>query len=258
MGTVVKNFMKNLIPAGKSIYHVTLMPCYDKKLEASRGYFADPETNTRDVDTVLTPVELEVLLNMEGIVFPSLQQRGLDFIHPLARTNKVMSHLGSGSGGYTENVFRYAAKKFFGKEFDANDKLVYKTRRNRDFMEIELKEDDKVLLFAIVNGFRNIQTLVQRMKRKTCDYQFIEVMACPSGCLNGGAQLRSEMVEEKFDKIDDMYKSLEITELPFDFADERINAIYSEWFPNEEAIEKYLYTEFKAVPKTVNLLNINW
>ena len=38
-------------------------------------------------------------------------------------------------------------------------------------------------------GFRNIQTLVQKMKRRACQYDFVEVMACPSGCLNGGGQV---------------------------------------------------------------------
>lgn len=258
MGVIVKNFLKDRVDRDKSIYHVTLMPCYDKKLEASRGYFEDPETIVRDVDTVLTPVELEVLLSLEGIVLPSLPSRKLDFLHPIVETRTVTSHLGSGSGGYTENVFRFAANKLLGKKLDHGEKLVYKTRKNRDFYEIELKAAEGTLLFAVVNGFRNIQTLVQRMKRKTCDYQFIEVMACPSGCLNGGAQLRSDVVEEKFDKIDDVYKSLEITELPLDLSDERIACIYNDWFPTAETVEKYLYTEFKAVPKSVNLLNINW
>ena len=44
----------------------------------------------------------------------------------------------------------------------------------------------------MANGFRNIQNLVQKMKRKRCTYDFVEVMACPSGCLNGGAQARQE------------------------------------------------------------------
>ena len=45
-------------------------------------------------------------------------------------------------------------------------------------------------------GFRNIQNLVQKMKRKRCDYDFVEVMACPGGCLNGGAQCRPDEGKE--------------------------------------------------------------
>ena len=58
---------------------------------------------------------------------------------------------------------------------------------------ITLEHDGEVqLAFAVANGFRNIQNLVQKMKRKRCQYDFVEVMACPSGCLNGGAQCRPE------------------------------------------------------------------
>ena len=63
----------------------------------------------------------------------------------------------------------------------------------KDFKEVTLTRpsDGTVLLkFAIANGFRNIQNLVQKMKRKRCDYDFVEIMACPSGCINGGAQIR--------------------------------------------------------------------
>ena len=65
--------------------------------------------------------------------------------------------------------------------------------KNSDFQELCLSQDGQVKLsFAIANGFRNIQNLVQKMKRKRCQYHFVEVMACPSGCLNGGAQVISQ------------------------------------------------------------------
>lgn len=259
MGTLINQFWKEANEVDKDIYHVTVMPCYDKKLEASRSNFINSETGQRDVDTVLTPVEIELMLSVKSVVLKDLPSRRLDVLHPKCHSSLVQSHLGSGSGGYTENVLRYAAIKILGVDISVSDALTYKTRRNRDFLEVEVTSDSKKLLFAIVNGFRNIQTLVQRMKRKTCEYHFVEVMACPSGCLNGGAQLRGETTEEKFfDKIEDLYKSLEITQLPFDTSVEPLRDIYSEWFPNEDSIQKHLYTEFKAVPKTVNLLTMNW
>ena len=103
----------------------------------------------------------------------------------------MKTNYGSGSGGFTENLFIIAAKELFGKELGPN--LEYKTLKNADFQEITLEHDGEVqLAFAVANGFRNIQNLVQKMKRKRCQYDFVEVMACPSGCLNGGAQCRPE------------------------------------------------------------------
>ena len=84
----------------------------------------------------------------------------------------------------------------FGKEISFDD-LKIKTLKNSDFKEIVLENSsgEAMLRFAIANGFRNIQNLVQKMKRKKCSYDLVEVMACPSGCLNGGAQCKPS--EEK-------------------------------------------------------------
>ena len=99
----------------------------------------------------------------------------------------IKTNRGSGSGGFTENLFIAAAKEICGE--DVND-VEYKILKNSDFQELSLCQDGEVKLsFAIANGFRNIQNLVQKMKRKRCHYDFVEVMACPSGCLNGGAQV---------------------------------------------------------------------
>ena len=85
-------------------------------------------------------------------------------------------------------VFRYLARTLYGEEIET---LTYKTLKNADFREVILEKEGKTLLkFAIANGFRNIQNLVQKLKRKRCDFDFVEVLACPSGCVNGGAQLR--------------------------------------------------------------------
>ena len=93
-------------------------------------------------------------------------------------------------------VFRYLARTLYEEEIDT---LTYKTLKNTDFREVILEKDGKTLLkFAIANGFRNIQNLVQKLKRKRCDFDFVEVLACPSGCVNGGAQLRHAEVNIDF------------------------------------------------------------
>ena len=112
--------------------------------------------------------------------------------------NSLKSNHGSGSGGFTENLFIAAAKELFGKDLVGSD-LEYKTLKNADFQEITLEHEGEVkLTFAVANGFRNIQNLVQKMKRKRCQYDFVEVMACPSGCLNGGAQCRPDEGKRNF------------------------------------------------------------
>lgn len=92
---------------------------------------------------------------------------------------RLRGHIGSGSGGYADFIFRYAAKNLFNEE---NITVNFKNLRNPDFQEAELKKDNQVLLkFAVINGFRNIQNIVQKLKRGKCTYDYVEIMACPSG-----------------------------------------------------------------------------
>merc|ERR1712025_1541966 len=110
-----------------------------------------------------------------------------DFIPELAHTylnvSKEMqfNHAGGGSGGYLEYVLKYAAQELFHVKVE---NLQYTAvRNNKDFREVVVKDSgsDKVLLrFAAAYGFKSIQNLVQKIKRKKCTYDFVEVMACPS------------------------------------------------------------------------------
>lgn len=259
MGSIVKRIWRT----GKSkVFHVTVMPCYDKKLEASRSYFQVDE-NDKDVDLVITPVELEILLNQEAVILKLLPRTQLDIIHPsFYSSNIIKSHLGSGSGGYTENIVRFAVQSLLREQL-SDDRVKYKTRRNRDFIEIEVvpESGQNSLTFAVINGFRNIQSLVQQIKRSKCTYSFVEIMACPGGCLNGGAQLKCDDESgdfKLFDRIDMLYKSLDIIDVPVSLENETMKEIYQDWFSNKELREKYLWTAFQAVPKTENLLSINW
>jgi iron only hydrogenase large subunit-like protein len=260
MGQLIKRFMKqNQI---NEIYHISIMPCYDKKLEATRNHneFCDlSDDNFKEVDCVLTPIEIEVILNRENVVLSDLENRKLDSIIPEYNEGLLKSHLGSGSGGYVENLFRFMASKYFSNYYEIGQQLNYKVLRNKDFIELTLEDQNghKLLSFAITNGFRNIQTLVQRIKRKTCHYQYVEVMACPAGCLNGGAQLRADSIEDKlFDRVENLYKSLDITSLPVNCEDETVEQLYEKCFLKDNTSK--LYTKFSPVPKNLNLINVNW
>lgn len=111
------------------------------------------------------------------------------------------------SGGVAEYLFKYAAERLCGLNLWQAE-LKYCPGRNPDYADIDLHSvlreafvDDKEelsrrlektpnLKFARAYGFRNIQSLLQKMKRGTCDLDLVEVMACPSGCNNGGGQLK--------------------------------------------------------------------
>ena len=83
-----------------------------------------------------------------------------------------------------------------------------KTLRNADFKEVTLKADGRtVLRFAAAYGFRNIQTLVRKIKRQACEYDYVEVMACPSACLNGGGQIKAHKGQTSQQLLNDLDES---------------------------------------------------
>ena len=91
------------------------------------------------------------------------------------------------SGGYLEYVFRKAARDLYGVDLSGKD-LEYKTLTNADMREVELKIGGEVKLkFLLAYGFRNVQNVSRALKRDPNKWDFIEMMACPSGCANGGA-----------------------------------------------------------------------
>ena len=136
--------------------------------------------------------------------------------------------------------------------------------KNSDFQEVTHEgEGGEVLLrFAIANGFRNIQNLVQKMKRKKCNYDFVEVMACPSGCLNGGAQSRPAAndpastkahlagVKVKFEEGD-----LEVRRPE---ANPDVAVMGEKWLEKGSRSREVMYTEYHEVEKMTNSLAIKW
>ena len=182
-------------------------PCYDKKLEIAR-----PDLSTAgsaDTEVVLTTDELELLIaekhGPSGLAAESLEAGALDTWftqHSTAaaggagRAAEEQEQLiggvprDTGSGGYLEAIFRHAARELHGVEIPWEQPLQYVQGRNADVSEVTLEVEGKVLMrFAMVYGFRNIQNIVRKIKRAKVQYDYVEIMACPGGCANGGGQL---------------------------------------------------------------------
>ncbi|XP_028843447.1 cytosolic Fe-S cluster assembly factor narfl isoform X2 [Denticeps clupeoides] len=259
MGSLVKNHLageQGLTP--QNIYHVTVMPCYDKKLEASRPDFYLAEADTREVDCVITSGEVMKMFEEEGVSLKDVDPAPLDKMFSCVCEDEFLGHAGSGSGGYLHHVYTHAARQLFGVDVK---ELTYKTLKNKDFQEVTLEKDGTVLLrFAVTNGFRNIQNLVQKLKRGKSPYHFVEVMACPSGCLNGGGQLKAPAEragKELLQQVEELYRAVPVTAPE---VDARAAQLYETWLRGvgEERARQLLHTEYHAVEKTTNSLNIKW
>ncbi|KAK9512217.1 hypothetical protein O3M35_000686 [Rhynocoris fuscipes] len=248
MGRLVKDILsREYCYTSNEIYHVTLMPCYDKKLEASRAQFSI--NDTRDVDCVITPVELMLLIKEEssGGLLNSESNAEIDWpwknINPYQTLHR---HEGSGSGGYAHHILAHAKKELLGFNGDIPFETV---NRKSDIVLAKHEENGKSLKVAIVTGFRNIQNVVNKMKRGACDYHYIEIMACPSGCLNGGAQIKGHLKE-----LERIHSDLSVRSI------EELHDMYNNWLSgfNSDKVLKYLHTTFEPVTYNPNPLSIKW
>lgn len=226
MGTLVKEWLaKRWGRRADSIYHVTVMPCYDKKLEASRQDFYNDILSTRDVDCVLTTAELEILMSGKSwdLSTPVPSEAELDCTRPEdsdAIFPELVQHPGSSSGSYLQSLIDAVSSTA------QSPSVSTKTIRTADYEEYTVVDeaDGKVLFRgAKCYGFRNLQNIVRKVGRdagvsvgrgaagravargrrtigpaarrggqaeEPKSYDYVEVMACPSGCVNGGGQLR--------------------------------------------------------------------
>ncbi|KAI7691165.1 Putative cytosolic Fe-S cluster assembly factor [Sarcoptes scabiei] len=280
MGLLVKRKLHLADPSAISvpiekIYHVSLMPCFDKKLEASR--VQNRISNAiAEVDCVLTPIEIEKILDAREITdLTRVPKRKLDtFSKDFNEDSAIYSHIGSGSGGYADNLIRLMLLKQKYSFLSDTNSLDWKANRNADFLELFIyqKEHNNVnesikpiLSFAILNGFRNIQNLVNRLKRKNCHYDFIEVSACPKGCLNGGAQFKDNLTTSikqsdglmTQELVETFYHQLPKTDFSISHNDHRTKELYDHLGIDENFIATFR-TNFKAVTNNFNLLNSEW
>ncbi|KAG7401811.1 hypothetical protein PHYBOEH_010274 [Phytophthora boehmeriae] len=268
-GSLVKRFVSGehgVAPV--DVYHIAIMPCFDKKLEASRKDFHDPEHETKDVDCVLATTEVIELIESLGIDFASLELTNLSAEEVMLSgvsedgSSVLGSNLNATSGGQLEHIFRFAAKELFNVE--VNGPLEYVAGRNPDFREVSLVVEGKeVLKFAIAYGFRNIQSIMTKIRRSRCPYHYVEIMACPSGCLNGGGQIKPKstlLASELLDNVTNRFQELNVRE---PVANPAVKYVYEKYLggtPFSEAARAVLHTQYHAVPKLEqsNPLGIKW
>lgn len=265
IGAVVKNFIwPKLSVRPEDIYHVTVMPCYDKKLEAAREDFVfqvdtDSEKIT-EVDSVLTTGEVLDLIQLKAVDFQSLEESPLDKLFTNIDEEGHLYGVHGSSGGYAETIYRHVAKVLLGQEVEGP--LAFKTIRNSDFQEVSLEVNDKsVLKFALCYGFRNLQNVVRKLKMGKCDYHFLEIMACPSGCLNGGGQIKpqpGQSGKELIQLLETAYVENVVVADPFN--NPITKGLYSEWLeqPGSEKAKRYLHTEYHPVVKSITSQLQNW
>jgi NADP-reducing hydrogenase subunit HndD len=178
-GAIIKTYyakIKNIDPS--KIFVTTIMPCVSKKKEILKN---DNATEYSDVDAVLTARELIRFIKQEDIDFNSLENS--EFDNPFGNGASVVF---GASGGVMEAALRSIKEVMEGKPLE---KIEFNSIRGMEGIKeavIEIK--DKKIKIAVASGLTNARILLDKIKNKEIEYHFIEIMACPGGCINGGGQ----------------------------------------------------------------------
>lgn len=257
-GTLLKTVLShrlNIRP--DQIWHVAIMPCFDKKLEASREELTDiywrpasasipPSAHApvRDTDCVITARELLMLADTRDISIPSLPRAPLKnripfpdptlssflFPPPKHRSRSAQKPDAGTSGGYLSHILASHLAHH------PTATLTQTRGRNADVTEYAICGPDDTPIFKAARyyGFRNIQNLVRKLRppkaarsrmpgartvpakeKGGLEYAYVEVMACPGGCTNGGGQIKGEDVRERvggkewLGRVDEAYFSVD-------------------------------------------------
>lgn len=236
-GAIAKTyFAEKMDMDPKNIVLVSVMPCIAKKSEAAR-----PEMNN-DVDISITTRELAKMIKESGIDFGGLKDENFD--SPLGESTGAGVIFGV-TGGVMEAALRTAYEWITGEKLE---KLDFETVRGLNgIKEAVIKIKDMEVKAAVVSGLGNARKILNKIREGKADYQIIEIMACPGGCIDGGGQpyihgnyeiLKSRMnilYEEDRNKV--LRKSHENPE---------IIKLYEEFLgkPSSEKAHKLLHTEY--------------
>ena len=198
-GAVLKEYYKPADEeAGMETISVAVMPCVAKKYEAARDEFC--RDGVPDVDYVITTKELILMIKELGVQFQEIEPSAPDM--PFS--------INSGAGvifGVTGGVMEAALRHVAAKNNETLREIEYSGVRGLEGTKIaEITLGDKTLRVGVVNGLGNADTLIRKLQRGEEKLDFVEVMACPYGCIGGAGQpFGYRSVKE--DRAQGMYKA---------------------------------------------------
>ena len=165
------------------IFVVSVMPCTAKKFEANREEMKN-SSGYVDVDAVLTTRELARMIQEAGIDFANLSDS--DFDDPMGNASGAGVIFGA-TGGVMEAAIRTVADILTGEDLKEID--YHAVRGVEGIKTAEVTVAGKTLKVAVASGLGNARKLLDSVKAGEASYDFIEIMACPGGCVNGGGQI---------------------------------------------------------------------
>ena len=249
-GAIIKSYYanKNNIDPNK-IFVVSVMPCIAKKYEMTREEME--VDGLRDVDAVITTRELARMIKKENIVFNELEDSGYD--DPMGEASGAAAIFGV-TGGVMEAALRTAADTLSGESIGSID--YYDVRGEEGIKKAEVEIAGQKIRVCVASGLSNARRVMEEIKSGKADYQFVEVMACPGGCIMGGGQpikvskIRSNVNVHEL-RAGCIYSIDEKSTIRKSHENPVIKTTYEEFFhnPGSEVAHKYLHTHYSGKPK---------
>ena len=229
-GAVMKSYFAEKIGVNpENMVSVSIMPCVAKKGEREMELFHG-EYAGHDVDIALTTRELTRMIRASHIDPKSLEDVVAD--RPMGDYSGAGVIFGA-TGGVMEAALR-TAYSIIKKENPPAD--AFKPVRSKAFqendgtVEAKFKIDDIELNIAVVSGLGNTRKLINKIERDEAKYDFVEVMACPGGCVGGGGQPVKDGYELAFNRGKKLYFLDENSEIRYSHENKDIIALYDEYF----------------------------
>ncbi len=244
-GAVLKSYYAEKMGIDPSkIFVVSVMPCTAKKYEAERPELAS--TGYPDIDEVLTTRELAEMIKEAGIDFRNLEDSQFD--DPMGEATGAGVIFGA-TGGVMEAALRSVPYLLTGKDDDNVDVKI--VRGVEAVKEAEVEVAGVKIKAAVVHGLGNARKVLDKIRAGEADYQFIEIMACPGGCVNGGGQpiqpasvrLETDLREQRAKAV---YEEDQGSTLRRSHHNPKVLKMYEEYFetPGGHKSHKLLHTHY--------------
>ena len=244
-GAILKTYYANregLDP--EKIYVISVMPCIAKKFERQRPEMM--EDNLYDVDNVITTRELARMIKQANIEFEKLEDSNFD--SPMGEASGAGAIFGT-TGGVMEAALRTAQDTLTGKDLP---KIDFEQVRGGDGIKrATINIAGKDINVVAASGLANAKTILEEIKSGKANYQFVEIMACPGGCIMGGGQpIKSSKVRAEVDvrklRADALYSIDERSIVRKSHENPVMKKLYKDFLekPGSEIAERLLHTTY--------------
>ena len=249
-GALIKSYYaKKMKINPEKIYTVSVMPCIAKKFERQR-----PEMQVDglyDVDNVITTRELSRMIKQANIEFEKLEDS--EFDAPMGEATGAGAIFGT-TGGVMEAALRTAQDTLTGKNLE---KIEFKqVRGGKGIKKASIEIAGKQIKVVAASGLENARIILDEIKSGKADYQFVEIMACPGGCIMGGGQpIKSSKIRADIDvrklRADSIYSIDEKSTIRKSHENPILKKIYEEYLekPGSYRAEKLLHTNYRKREK---------